>query len=140
MDSSFLMGSYYFFSKYKDYKTKDIDYLCITDNNRVAGLHFHDGNKDIFVIKNVDKEQLLTALRNTKLPMQVFKVLSLEINKHFGITIEDLKTLQDVIDRLDDKHKYGKVIYNAYLENNDFVLTDKQRDAAYEEYKKYRTN
>ena len=31
-----------------------------------------------------------------------------------------------------------KIIYEAYLENKDFVLTQKQRDAAYASYKESR--
>ena len=39
---------------------------------------------------------------------------------------------------MDDKHKYEKLIYDAYLKNNDFVLTDEQRIDAFNEYKKER--
>ena len=55
------------------------------------------------------------------------------------MSIDDLKRLKPIIAKLDDKHKYEEVIYNAYLENNDFVLTDEQRQEAYRVYNKYRT-
>lgn len=66
------------------------------------------------------------------------KFLIPEFNEKFGITIEDLKGLSSLLDRLDDKHLYEKIIYDAYIENNDFSLTDEQRQNAYNEYKKYR--
>jgi hypothetical protein len=43
-----------------------------------------------------------------------------------------------MIDNLDIKHLYEKVIYNSYIENKSFVLTDEQRDKAYLLYKQGR--
>ena len=40
--------------------------------------------------------------------------------------------------RLDPKHQYEKVIFDAYLENKKFELTPEQRLQAYEIYKKSR--
>ena len=39
---------------------------------------------------------------------------------------------------LDDKHAYYKVIFNAYISNNAFYLTDEQRDAAFKLYQEAR--
>lgn len=36
--------------------------------------------------------------------------------------------------RLDERHRYEKTIYNAYIENGSFYLTDEQRRKAYDEY------
>ena len=54
------------------------------------------------------------------------------------LLIEDLKLFEDSFKRIDDKHKYEKVIYDAYIENGDFVLTEEQRNKAYQLYKEKR--
>ena len=46
-----------------------------------------------------------------------------------------LKLFQQQADNLDDKHKYEKVIYDSYIENGEFKLTDEQLQKAYLEYK-----
>ena len=84
------------------------------------------------------KEQLLELHKGCKLGMCLGKFLIPEFNEKFGITVEDLKELSSLLDHLDDKHLYEKIIYDAYLENNDFSLTDEQRQNAYNEYKKHR--
>ena len=43
-----------------------------------------------------------------------------------------------MFDRLDDKHKYERLIYESYINNNSFTLTEKQLQEAYDEYRKYR--
>ena len=58
--------------------------------------------------------------------------------KELGITIEDLKRLEPLLECLDEKHKYERIIYFSYIENNDFYLTETQLDQAYKIYKLYR--
>lgn len=67
--------------------------------------------------------------------MQLGKFLVPTFIEAIGFTIDDLKKLQPLADNLDDKHKYEKVIYDSYIQNNDFTLTDKQLQKAYLEYK-----
>ena len=57
---------------------------------------------------------------------------------YIGLTIDDLKSLSEMINVLDEKHLYQKVIYDAYIANNDFTLSDEQRQAAYASYKEAR--
>ena len=58
--------------------------------------------------------------------MQLGKFLVPTFVEAIGFTIEDLKKLQPLADNLDDKRKYEKVIYDSYIQNNDFALTDEQ--------------
>ena len=74
----------------------------------------------------------------SKDPMVVGKFLVPAVARDLGLTTEDLRRLEDVMPLLDDRHKYEEVIFRAYLENNDFVLTDEQRQEAYRTYNKYR--
>ena len=75
----------------------------------------------------------------SKLPMEIGKFLVPEVCEYLGFAIEHLKRLKPVVDRIDDKHKYEKVIYNSYIKNNAFFLTDDQRREAFLEYKNGRT-
>lgn len=74
----------------------------------------------------------ITLFRN--FPMEVGKFLVPEFIKEFKLSINDLKRLEPIIAKLDDKHKYEEVIFRSYLENNDFVLTDEQREEAFRIY------
>ena len=73
---------------------------------------------------------------NSKLPMEIGKFLVPEVAKYLGFTISHLKKLTPVVEKLDNKHKYEKIIFDSYLENNGFYLTQEQRDDAYIEYRK----
>ena len=133
---TFKVGSSVFFQE-----SKDIDYLIIMDSFIPGKLKMKAqiGNDDIFMYKpDVTKEEFVQELVTSGVNMKAGKFLVPDFCKHIGFTIEDLKKLKPYFYNMDDKHKYEKLIYDAYLENNDFVLTDKQRDSAYQEYRKER--
>lgn len=134
-----LMGSNYFFKRYKDFKSTDIDKIELVDTNEFKEKRVIRGQgKDYFYLKRKPKEQLIQDALKSNLPMVVGKFLIPEFNKQINFTIEDLPRLQPLIDRLDEKHKYEEIIYNAYIENKSFTLTEEQRDAAYRRYKEAR--
>ena len=74
----------------------------------------------------------ITLFRN--FPMEIGKFLVPEFIKEFKLSIDDLKKLEPIVAKLDDKHKYEEVIFRSYLENNDFTLTNKQREEAFRIY------
>ena len=74
----------------------------------------------------------VTLFRN--FPMEIGKFLVPEFIKEFKLSIDDLKRLEPIISKLDDKHKYEEVIFRSYLENGDFTLTDEQRKEAFRIY------
>ena len=136
------MGSSYFFDRYDDYKIKDNDELHIVDEfifpNRVCmNMKLFDGN-DIFIFKNTDKQEYINDVYESGVNMKVGKFLIPEFNKYINFTIDDLKSLQPIFDNMDEKHTYERVIFESYLKNGDFFLTDEQRRKAYEEYKRSR--
>lgn len=138
---AFKMGSGYFFSCFDDYKVKDIDELCIMDtfpDIKTNVLNMKMNGKDVFFYRNMDKYGFISDVRDTKVPMKAGKFLIPEFNEFIGLTIDDLALLKDVFSKMDDKHSYEKIIFNSYLENGGFYLTDKQKERAYEEYKKAR--
>ena len=136
------MGSSYFFDRYDDYKLKDNDELHIVDEfifpNRVCmNMKLFDGN-DIFIFKNTDKQEYINDVYESGVNMKVGKFLIPEFNKYINFTIDDLKSLQPIFDNMDEKHTYERVIFESYLKNGDFFLTDEQRMEAYKEYKRSR--
>lgn len=136
------MGSSYFFDRYDDYKLKDNDELHIVDEfifpNKVCmNMKLFDGN-DIFIFKNTDKQEYINDVYESGVNMKVGKFLIPEFNKYINFTIDDLKSLQSIFDDMDEKHTYEKIIFESYIENGDFFLTDEQRREAYKEYKRSR--
>ena len=133
------MGSNYFFSSYDDFNSTDIDKIDIIETNEFKEKRVIRGQgKDYFYLKKKPKDELIKDVLNSDLAMVVGKFLIPEFNKKIGFTLEDLPKIQPLIDRLDEKHMYEKIIYEAYLENKEFILTQKQRDAAYASYKESR--
>lgn len=54
---------------------------------------------------------------------------------HYDFIKETLKRIRD---KLDDKHLYEAIIFDSYIENNAFKLSNEQLLKAYDVYKKYR--
>ena len=136
----FQMGSTYFFSKYKDFKSKDYDELCIMDvfpfDNNMMNAKLKD--RDLLLFRDMSKSGYINDLIESKTPMKAGKFLIPEFNEYINFTIDDLKSILHIFENMDDKHTYEKIIADAYIENNGFFLTDEQRDLAYAEYKKTR--
>ena len=70
--------------------------------------------------------------------MAVGKYLIPEFCNQIGFTVEDLPKVKSLLTKLDDKHKYEEIIYNSYITNGSFTLTQEQRDEAYKLYKESR--
>lgn len=140
VDKEFLVGSQYFFKEYDDYVVHDLDKLCIL----LSGLQHNKTfvwkkkKEDILFCPKMTKDKYIKTDLKSNQPIKVGKYLIPEFAEYIGLTIDDLSKVKPLIDNLDEKHKYEKVIYDAYIENNAFKLTDKQRDEAYEEYKRAR--
>ena len=136
-----LVGSNVFFKGIEGFTSKDIDILEFvddpTDFKNVRQFKFP--NKCVFQWRKMPIDELIDITLFRNFPMEIGKFLVPEFIKEFKLSIDDLKRLEPIISKLDDKHKYEEVIYNAYLENNDFALTDEQRQKAYRVYNKYRT-
>lgn len=132
-------GSAYFFYTYPDFKSKDIDIICITDDQNVPYWRLiRSPGIDRFYLLNVTKEKHIQAsLRRSGYFLGQFLIP--EFNEYIGFTIEDLPRLEPLLGLLDEKHQYEAIIYNSYLENGEFKLTQEQREQAYLSYKKSRT-
>jgi len=132
----YLMGSRYFFGIYEDFISHDTDYVELTDDELVKSLvNIKGKDVDIFVFRRKSKEQMIEDALSSNLAMTIGKFLIPEFCKELSFTISDLKKLRPLLDNLDKKHLYEKVIYDSYISNNDFVLSDEQRLTAYRLYK-----
>lgn len=136
----FKIGSSIFFDSYSDYTQKDIDILAITDlplfGKPMMNMKLKD--KDIFFMCIEDNSVMLDKTLESGVNMRAGKFLSPEFAEYIGLTIEELKKLKPMFDDIDEKHMYEKVIFDSYIKNNGFFLTNEQRLMAYEEYKKKR--
>ena len=72
-------------------------------------------------------------------PLLVGKFLVPEVAAELGASVADILPLQPLVAKFDDKHKYYAVIFDAYQANGSFTLTQAQRDEAYAEYRKTRS-
>lgn len=138
--NKYLMGSKYFFSCYDDFTSKDIDEIQIIETNEFSQVRQITGQgKCLFQLrKHPSKEGYINWALQSQIGMVIGKFLIPEFNEAIGFKIEDLPRLEVLIGRLDDKHKYEEIIYNSYLKNGSFTLTDEQRERAYKSYKQSR--
>lgn len=135
-----LMGSKYFFACYSDFNSKDIDEIAVIETNEFKHKrHILGQDRCLFLLKKqASVDDYINLDIQSPLGMVVGKYLVPEFCEEIGFTIEDLPKIKSMIDKLDIKHRYEKIIYDSYIENNDFTLTDEQRDKAYQSYKQSR--
>lgn len=130
----FRVGSTYFFGE-----GNDIDEVEFEENPKlyknVMQFRKTDKTRCLFKWRKMSPDEFVEYTLNSKLPMEIGKFLVPEVAEYLGFTIEHLKRLKPVADRLDEKHEYEKVIFNSYIMNNAFTLTDEQRLEAYELYR-----
>ena len=129
------MGSSYFFKGYKNFFPHDTDYNEITDDESIKAMMIIRGKgEDVFIFRRKPKEEFIQNALKSPAAMVLGKFLIPEFCQEIGFTIEDLSQLEPLIFRLDSKHVYERIIYSAYLENQSFTLTKKQRNAAFKSY------
>lgn len=134
------MGSQYFFSSYEDFKSKDIDEIEIIETNTFKYQRQLTGQgKCLFQLnKQPSKQDYINWALQSNLGMVIGKFLIPEFCNLINFSINDLIQLQPLIDKLDEKHLYEKIIYDSYIKNNAFILTPEQRQQAYNSYKESR--
>ena len=138
----FNIGSSVFFKDMEGYIQKDNDVLCIVDKFifKVSGSSMHTmlAGDDLFIYKDLDKRGFIDDALESEVAMRAGKFLVPEFAEYLGMTIGDLQEMDSMFRTLDDKHKYELYIYEAYVKNNNFTLTEEQRQEAYKIYKEAR--
>jgi hypothetical protein len=140
--SRHLTGSTYFFSCYPDFKSHDIDEVEIIETDQFKyQRHLCGQGRCLFQWKKRNStEEYIQAVLEGSLGMAICNFLIPEFCEEIGFQITDLPKLQPLADRLDKRHEYLNIIFNSYIENNSFSLTEEQRQAAYQNYKESRGN
>lgn len=136
MDKQFTVGSRAFFSDMSDFHPKDSDILVLTDE--LAGFQWRREQQlrgvSTFRYKREPLAQMIQRTIDADDPLLVGKFLVPEVAAELGASVADILPLQPLVARLDDKHKYYAVIFDAYQANGAFTLTQDQRDEAYQLY------
>lgn len=142
MTKRIAIGSQVFFGEYEDYKSHDRDFVEFQDEptEYQRFMIAREDGDEVFFYKTMAKEELiefeLTYFK--RIPMTAGKYLIPELVDYLDFTIEDLRLFEGYFNRIDEKHLYQKKIYEFYVENGDFTLTQEQRDEAYQIYKEKR--
>ena len=135
--AEFIIGSKAFFTGFSDFKAIDTDYLILEDNpdyELTKSVMDENGNHYVYW-ENMPKERFIEIHTHFYEGRFMQKFLVPEFVEYLGFTIDDLKSLSFLLDRLDEQHSYCRTIYNYYIENNSFTLTQEQLTQAYEVYK-----
>lgn len=140
MDKRFTIGSRAFFDGMEGFHPKDNDILILQDepNGYKFIKQLHTFGHCFFYCKRMNPNDYIEYMFSRGPAMQLGKFLVPDFVKEVGFTIEDLKSIAPLLNRLDKVHCYEKVIFNAYVVNGGFFLTDNQRMDAFKEYKKER--
>ncbi len=137
MVKKILVGSRAFFSKCPNFHSKDTDYLVLVEKG--DGFQFvrqiSMAKSCIFEFVRKPKQELIDYALHHGAPMQVGKFLVKEVAKELGLTVDDLKQLKPLINKLDAKHEYERIIFDYITENGSWDISEEVRDAAYEAYK-----
>ena len=140
MKTEYIVGSNAFFAGMDGFSSKDNDRLILVDDASECGLPITTHSEMrlkgncYFFYKRLSKDKMIDNCIKSKDPIVVGKFLVPSVARDLGLTIDDLRRLEDTVSSLDEAHTYEKVIFRAYLENKDFVLTEEQRGEAFRVY------
>ena len=142
MIKKFLVGSCAFFSGYPNFHSKDTDYLVLVEKGN--GFQFcHQismPHKCVFEFVIRPIQEMIDYALSHGAPMQVGKFLVKEVAEELGFAPDDLRQLEPLIDKLDAKHEYERIIFDYITENGSWDIPVDVRNAAYEVYKAARQN
>ena len=140
MKTEYIVGSNAFFAGMDGFSPKDNDRLILVDDALECGLPITTHSEMrlkgncYFFYKRLPKDEMIDNCIKSQDPIVVGKFLVSSVARDLGLTIDDLRRLEDTVSSLDEAHTYEKVIFYAYLENNNFILTDEQRKEAFRIY------
>lgn len=131
-----MVGSKAFFGKLEGFESKDTDYIELIEEPqgfkwrreiRMRGI-------DTFQYKKESPAEMVRRTVESGDPLLVGKFLVPDFAAAIGATPQDLAPLEQMLERLDEKHRYVAYIFRAVQKNGTFDLTDEQRREAYHIY------
>ena len=135
-----LVGSRAFFSGIEGFKSKDTDFLVLVENPTDFQWRREQSLRGIcmFHYKKEAPAQMVQRTLDNGDPLLIGKFLVPEVAQAIGATVDDILPLEALLPKLDDRHQYEAVIFNAYKQNGSFTLTKKQLKEAYQTYRQAR--
>ena len=135
-----LVGSRAFFSGMDGFRSKDHDYLELVENPTAFKWRREQSLRGVctFQFKKEPPADMVRRTLDCGDALLVGKFLVPEVAQAIGATVVDILPLETLRPKLDEKHEYVAVIFAAVKQNGSFELTDEQRAAAYEAYRKAR--
>lgn len=118
MGEFILVGSRYFFGSMDGFKSKNTDYVLLVDEPR--GFEYvrqTSSSYCLFEWKRMKPISFVEYTLSRGPAMQLGKFLVPEFCDEIGFTLNHLKMLEPLVEKLDAKRQYEKVIYDAYLAN-----------------------
>lgn len=132
-----LVGSRAFFSGMDGFNSKDNDFLILVDTSPTFSWRQEQhmrGNCTFYYLKETPAQMIRRTIDNGD-PLLVGKFIVPEVAREIGATVNDILSLEPLIEKLDEKHAYEAVIFSAIKSNGNFEITEEQRSQAYEAYK-----
>lgn len=138
----FITGSRTFFEGMEGFMPHDADYLEIDPDLQVAGTQYKPSpGVDVYRWKFSTFGEFYDFFKIHRHPnMRLCLFLSRDVARFLGMDFEDLKKVAFLKEGMDKRHMYLVSIYDFYMENGGWFLTERQRDEAYEIYKRERIN
>ncbi|WP_289182408.1 hypothetical protein [Alistipes sp. UBA6068] len=135
-----IVGSRAFFSGIDGFKSKDHDYLELVENPTTFKWRREQSLRGtcVFQFKKEPVARMVQRTLDCGEALLVGKFLVPEVAQAIGATVADILPLEPLLSKLDDRHQYVAVIFEAVKQNDSFELTDEQRAAAYEVYRQAR--
>lgn len=135
-----IVGSRAFFSGIDGFKSKDHDYLELVENPTTFKWRREQSLRGtcVFQFKKEPVARMVQRTLDCGEALLVGKFLVSEVAQAIGATVADILPLEPLLSKLDDRHQYVAVIFEAVKQNDSFELTDEQRAAAYEVYRQAR--
>lgn len=122
------------------FRSKDHDYLELVENPTAFKWRREQSLRGVctFQFKKEPPADMVRRTLDCGDALLVGKFLVPEVAQAIGATVVDILPLETLLPKLDEKHEYVAVIFAAVKQNGSFELTDEQRAAAYEAYRKAR--
>ncbi len=131
-----LVGSRAFFSGMKGFTSKDRDYLVLVDKPNGYTWRREQSMRGVctFKYKKDTPAAMVAKTLEAGDPLLIGKFLVPAVADAIGATVEDILPLEILLPKLDTKHQYEAIIFNAIKNNGTFTLTYEQLQDAYKAY------
>lgn len=136
-----LVGSRAFFDGVDGFHSKDRDYLILVEQPQNFNWRREQNLRGmcLFEYKKDTPTAMIAKTLEVGDALLIGKFLVPEVAQAIGATVEDILPLESLLPKLDAKHQYEAVIFEAIKTNGTFTLTDRQRQEAFRQYQLART-